>query len=390
MRDILLIVVILGAIPFALLKPYVGIYLWYWVGFMNPHRYTYSFMYTFPVAQAVGGATIVGSLFVKHRAPLFKSPEIVVLLMLTLLFTFNTFFALYSIAWLEWQKTMKVLLMTFFTVVLIDERSKLRMLLIVVVVSIGFVAAKGAIWGVVTGAQYRLWGPPGSSLEDNNAMGLALNILLPLALFLGRTEKRWWSRLAFYGLFLSCIFGVFLTYSRGALLGMGAVLALLLYQARRNVALVVGLVGVFLIMLAFVPSRWYERMETIGTYEQDESAQIRLQTWGFAWDLALQRPVTGGGFEGFRSNPSGQNPHSIYFGMLGEQGFLARVLQQEGGARAGDARRCRDLSGRCAESRSSVARSARPGSRRRRPRSGRGAARCPGSSRWRRGGRDRR
>jgi putative inorganic carbon (HCO3(-)) transporter len=326
LRDIVLIVVILGSLPFALLKPYVGIYLWYWVGFMNPHRYTYSFMYFFPVAQAVGGATILGSFFVKRRAPLFRSPEIAVLLVLVALFTFNTLFALFATAWHEWEKVMKVLLMTFFTVVLIDQRSKLRMLLMVVVVSIGFVAAKGAIWGVLTGAQYRLWGPPGSTLEDNNAMGLALNMIVPLALFLANTERRIWTRLLFYGLFLSSVFGVFLTYSRGALLGLAAIIGMLLYQARRNVAVIIAFTCLFLVILAFIPSRWFERMQTIETFEEDESAMSRLQTWEFAWDLALQRPVTGGGFEGFRANPTNQNPHSIYFGMLGEQGFVALGL----------------------------------------------------------------
>jgi probable O-glycosylation ligase (exosortase A-associated) len=50
---------------------------------------------------------------------------------------------------------------------------------------------------------------------------------------------------------------------------------------------------------------------------------LRIQTWQFAWELALQHPLTGGGFEGFRANPTNRNPHSIYFGMLGEQGFVA-------------------------------------------------------------------
>jgi putative inorganic carbon (HCO3(-)) transporter len=323
MRDLILISIILGSIPVALVKPYVGIYLWYWIGFMNPHRFTWSFMYTFPVAMAVGAATIAGSLFVRRRAPLLRSPEIVLLLALTLLFTVNTVFALFPTAWGEWERAMKVLVMTYFTVVLIEERSKLRTLLIVVVLSIGFVAAKGALFGVLTGAQYRLWGPPGSTLEDNNALGLALTMLVPMALFLARSEKRVWSRLIFFGIFLFSMFGVFLSYSRGALLGLAATLAMLLFRARKNFLLVAAAIVVFVSILAVMPSAWYDRMQTIRTYEDDQSAMSRIQTWGFAWELALRRPLTGGGFEGFRANPSNQNPHSIYFGMLGEQGFLA-------------------------------------------------------------------
>jgi probable O-glycosylation ligase (exosortase A-associated) len=323
MRDLILAVVILGSLPFAFLRPYVGIYLWYWVGLMNPHRFTWNFMYSFPVALVVGLATALGSIFVRRRAPLIRSPEIVLLLALNVLFTINTAMALFPTAWGEWEKVMKVLFMTYFTVVLIDERSKLRMLLIVVVLSIGFVAVKGAIWGVFTGAQYRLWGPEGSTLGDNNSMGLALNMVLPISLFLARSEKRLASRLLFYVVFLCSIFGVILSYSRGALLGLAPVLAMLVFRARKNILFVFILLAAFGAILAFTPSSWFDRMGTIRTYEEDESAMLRIQTWHFAWDLAVQRPFTGGGFDGFRANPSNQNPHSIYFGMLGEQGFIA-------------------------------------------------------------------
>ena len=323
MRDLVLLAILTACIPISFLRPYIGIFVWYWIGFMNPHRFTYGFMYSFPVAMGVGAATIAGSFLVRRKAPLLRSPEMVILVILAALFTINTLFALFPTAWKEWDKAIKVLVMTFFTVMLIDTRQKLRILVIVTVVSIGLVAAKGAIWGMFTSAQYRLWGPPGSFLEDNNSMALALNMLLPMALFLAKTEPSKKARLFFFGVFLCCMFSVFLTYSRGGLLGLLTVILILVYRARRNIWLVLATIAVFGFILAFIPSQWYDRMKTIQTYEQDESAQGRLQTWGFAWELALQRPLTGGGFEGFRANPSDKNPHSIYFGILGEQGFIA-------------------------------------------------------------------
>lgn len=322
MRGLILLVIIIASIPVALLKPYVGIYLWYWIGLMNPHRFTWGF--SFPLAQAVGLATLIGSLFVRRRAPLLRSPEIMILLAFTALFTMTTILALFpDLARPEWEKVMKTLLMTYMTVILIEQRAKLRVLLIVVVLSVGFIAVKGSICGMATGGQYRLWGPEGSTLADNNSLGLALNMTLPLALFLARTEERKWTKWLFYGVSLSSLFGIILTYSRGALVGLIPVSAMLLYRARRNVLLVVLLIVVSLGILAFIPGQWFERMGTIKTYEQDESAMLRIQTWQFAWELALQHPLTGGGFEGFRANPTNRNPHSIYFGMLGEQGFVA-------------------------------------------------------------------
>jgi probable O-glycosylation ligase (exosortase A-associated) len=70
----------------------------------------------------------------------------------------------------------------------------------------------------------------------------------------------------------------------------------------------------------------------------DGSAQERLTSWGFAWNLAKNYPITGGGFECFTPNLfatfsprdartwlgglTSSGPHSIYFQVLGEQGFV--------------------------------------------------------------------
>lgn len=327
MRDVILFAIILVSLPISFLKPHIGIYFWYWITFMNPHRFTYGFMYSFPVALLSGAATMAGALLLRRKAPLLRSPEMVLLLTMTVLFTLNTMVAMFPTAWIEWEKVVKVLIMTFFTVVLIDTRPKLRMVLIVTVLSIGFVSCKGAIWGVLTGGQYRLWGPEGSALEDNNSMALALNVHIPMALFLAKTEQRPRVRLAFLVIALFSLFGVVLTYSRGGLLGLAAVLVMLTYRARRSVGLIFLMIVAFGTILVFIPHTWYDRMKTIETYEEDDSAMQRIETWKFAWSLALQRPLTGGGFEGFRANPSqGRNPHSIYFGMLGEQGFVVFFL----------------------------------------------------------------
>jgi probable O-glycosylation ligase (exosortase A-associated) len=103
---------------------------------------------------------------------------------------------------------------------------------------------------------------------------------------------------------------------------------------------------VILLMIPFVymfmPQQWHDRMSTIGSYETDGSAQGRIVAWTFAYKLASARPLTGGGFESFnRTNyemyapglvdPQGMvrhypDVHSIYFEMLGEQGFIGLAI----------------------------------------------------------------
>jgi probable O-glycosylation ligase (exosortase A-associated) len=78
-----------------------------------------------------------------------------------------------------------------------------------------------------------------------------------------------------------------------------------------------------------------ERMQTLGDVQQDKSAQARFHSWTFAYKLARDHPVFGGGFETFTAPLYGQydmlldqvqGPHSIYFQVLAEHGFPGLIL----------------------------------------------------------------
>ena len=67
----------------------------------------------------------------------------------------------------------------------------------------------------------------------------------------------------------------------------------------------------------------------------DGSARSRFNAWTYSWRLASDYPVTGGGFETFtqdlfnRYAPNAADlhgPHSIYFGVLAEHGFVGLGL----------------------------------------------------------------
>jgi probable O-glycosylation ligase (exosortase A-associated) len=97
-----------------------------------------------------------------------------------------------------------------------------------------------------------------------------------------------------------------------------------------------GLLIALLTPLAFLfmPDRWSERMDSINTYQADESALGRINAWHMAWNLAKDR-FFGGGFEIaepltfflYAPNPADIHAaHSIYFQALGEHGFIGLGL----------------------------------------------------------------
>jgi probable O-glycosylation ligase (exosortase A-associated) len=127
---------------------------------------------------------------------------------------------------------------------------------------------------------------------------------------------------------------VVLTYSRGAMLGLAALLLLWALKSRFKLLAGVGLLVTALAIVAYAPQAWMQRMETIRTApETDASAQSRLRAWKFASDLARDHPVFGGGFETFTLPLYAQygiddthGPHSIYFQMLADHGFPGLLL----------------------------------------------------------------
>ena len=126
------------------------------------------------------------------------------------------------------------------------------------------------------------------------------------------------------------------TYSRGDLVALGITLAAFILKGKRRLLGSVVAVGCLAGALAFLPTSWYDRMQTIDNYTVDDSLQGRINSWVFALRLASDRPLTGGGFTVvndpalyFHYVPNAEvvhNFHSIYFEVLGEHGWVGLSL----------------------------------------------------------------
>ncbi len=300
---------------------------------MNPHRLTWSAAYEYPFAKIVAITTLIGLLFTKDRMSLPLKRETILIILLGCYFTLTNFYAFNpKAAWFQWEKVIKILAMTLVTISLINNEVKLKYLVTVIAFSIGFYGIKGGLFSILTGGQYHVFGPARSFFEDNNDLALALSMVLPMFYYLAREEKHKWMRLIMWiALGLSFIAIIF-TFSRGGFLTLAGMLFILLVKSKKKVLAAVLVLIILFAAFAYIPDQWFERMETIQTYEEDASAMGRINAWETAWNLAKDRPLTGGGFETFiwpvfvRYAPDPNNVHdvhSIYFEIMGEHGFLA-------------------------------------------------------------------
>lgn len=337
MRDIALAIFIFGTIPFILSRPYVGLLVWSWLGYMNPHRLCYGFAYSFPWVQLIAIVTLVSWLLSKESKKIAWSTASLLLVVFLLWTGFTTFFAAApDSAWEKWQEFAKVLVMVFMTLILVNNRERMHWLVWMIVVSLGFYGLKGGLFTVMKGGVNHVVGPPGSFIGDNNALALALCMILPLMRYLQLHAER---KIVRVGLGTGMLFtgiAVLGTYSRGGLIGLAIVAGALFLKSRRRLVVVLVILAVGATAYHFMPPQWTARMDTLHHASKTDSGETRIQSWEFAANVAIHHPLVGGGFDDYQ-NPSFWNAyapegsiqraiHSIYFRVVSEQGFPGLLL----------------------------------------------------------------
>ena len=337
MRDLFVVLSILATVPLSIRWPHIGILAWCWISYMNPHRLTWGFAYSLPLAMIVAVTTLVAWMLSTESKRIPGNAISWFLLALVIWMSFANLFAVVpEEAFIKWEQAIKILVMTYATLALCGTRERLHALIWIVVVSLGYFGLKGGIFTIISGGQNLVWGPPGSFISDNNALALALIMTLPLIRYLQIHTDHKLVRWGLYGLFAFSVFSIIGSSSRGAFLALTAMAIFLVLKSRQRLLLGLGVAAMLAVTAAFVPSHWIDRMKTIETYEQDGSAQGRLQAWTFAVKLALDRPLVGGGFRPFVDEelyrkvvPDAQasrNFHSVYFEVLGELGFVGLFI----------------------------------------------------------------
>jgi O-antigen ligase len=125
-----------------------------------------------------------------------------------------------------------------------------------------------------------------------NDLAYSLVILVPIAAFLA-IQLGWMGRLVLVGMSLVYMAGVYVTFSRGCLIGLAAVIALIAWKQRSMVlkALIVVALGASMLFA----SRFWSRNEDFKNINGDGSFQQRLATSEAGLSMFLDHPLLGVG-----------------------------------------------------------------------------------------------
>jgi len=326
MRDIVVLIFLIGCIGAAIKKPWWGVLSLAVFSYMNPHAYAWGFVRTLPVYYILFLVVAFRTFTAKDKQPIPNEWRIIFFVLLWIYFLFTTTQAYFpDIAWQRFWFVTKIYIPFFFTLVLINTREKLYYLIVTIGLSIGIVALKGGVFAILSGFGHRVYGPPATQFEENNAFAVAMLIAIPLLLIWQKESLNAWIK-------KGVLFAVPIIYaaslsswSRGALLTMTVLTLMLIWHSKRKIlAIPLVLMGAFFVK-DYLPQEWFGRMQTLETYEEDGSAMGRLEAWQDGWNHTLEHPFTGTGFEGWM-RVTMRDWHSSYVEMFSEHGFIAFAL----------------------------------------------------------------
>lgn len=335
MRDILVTLIVFGSIPFILRRPYIGILMWAWLSYMNPHRLTYGFAYDMPFAQIIAIVIFIAFIFSKDRQKIPNNGTVVVWVLFLIWTALTTYFAIYpESAVVQFERVVKIQILTFLTMALITNQDKINKLVWVIALSIAFYSIKGGIFTILTGGSFTVWGPAGTYIEENNSLALACLMIIPLLYYLMVQVNNRWMKYAMGGAIFLSLASVIGSQSRGALIAIGALLGFYWLKTKNKFVSAVFILFLVAAGWNFMPESWHKRMDSIANYTEDASAMGRINAWKYSINLANDR-LLGGGFNSWSSStyavysPDALTTavaHSIYFSVLADHGWIGLLL----------------------------------------------------------------
>lgn len=358
MLDAFLFVYVLGLLALGLRKPFVWVLVYLYIDIVAPQKIGWTLMPILPVSLIAFVAAFAGWLLVDSKEGsrfTFRQGLMVALLVwCTITVTWADF---PKEAWEKWDWVWKAMVFAIFLPLTLRTRLRIEAAVLTMVLSLAAIAISGGIKTALGGGGYGtlyFFVNDNTGLYESSTIACVAIAAIPLVLWLAKHGTIFppdWRVRVFAG---ALIFAALLipvgTEARTGLLCAAALAVLMLRSVKHRFFYMAGAGVLALAAVPFLPQSFTERMGTISSHEEDESASTRVAVWTWTLDYVKDRPL-GGGFDAYRSNSitytkpvrqdlgggvttlereqvtdEGRAYHSSYFEMLGEQGWPGLFL----------------------------------------------------------------
>ena len=326
---------LIGAVN-ALRGPFYALLLYLFIAYFRPDTWIWTReLRSLNVSLIVGIFAVMYTLGSRDRFRLTGPMWLVVLFCLHgLVSTLMSENWAWCIFW--WQGFAKAAVITILIMGLVTTRERMQITLLVIAFALGFEAVKQGWFHLLT-AQDEMNINPIEILGDNNGVAVGMLMLASVLLGLLQTARRKLLKPVFGFMIVGVVFRSVTSYSRGGFLAFGAMCVAYLAQSKHRFR-TVFLIACLLVPLSLLPSSYWNRIDTITSEEQiDTSVLGRRHFWAVARIMANDHPVLGVGTSGFQAFYNrydtsggaygfGRAVHSMWFGILAEQGYVGFVM----------------------------------------------------------------
>jgi probable O-glycosylation ligase (exosortase A-associated) len=337
LRTAFVFIVLIVGWGFALQSALYAACLYLWIAYFRPESWAWSDIFsTLNLSYFAGAYLVIRTVAAGTKITLdWRSCLLLLFLGQALLSSALGVDPSYSFGY--WEEFAKVIVVSVLLASIIQTTADLRLVLIVIVLSLGFEAAKQG-WAQL------ILNPGGRNdngipvLGDNNLVAVGMAMLLPVIAALVATSTGWWKR-GFQFLNIGVLYRGLSTYSRGGFLSIGAVGAIWFWRSPHKLKTFAAVALAAALILPVLPHEFWDRMSTITAPadERDDSAASRLHFWKVAVAMADAHPFTGVGHSGY---PRAYNRfdwtngryftnravHSAWFGVLAELGYPGLLM----------------------------------------------------------------
>lgn len=257
---------------------------------------------------------------------------------------------------LEFKRLFTLVLAYFVFARCLKTKKELQFLFFVFLISVILVGLHTWRNGMLAGVHFadfkRSSGPFALGFKGSDIAGGFLAILAPFVLTQALFTKRTALKLIWFSGFTICVAGLFTTYSRGSILGLGLGVIMIILFSLKSVFKASKLSAALLLIIilfsilgwrSWVPQSIIHRAEGTVVNEglgveatYDESTEKRINIWKIGWELFLENPLFGIGFRQARFR-IGLDTHNAFILIAAEMGifgiaifiwFLWRIFQQ--------------------------------------------------------------
>jgi probable O-glycosylation ligase (exosortase A-associated) len=341
-RSLFLTAIYLAFFGLGMSAPFVFTLGYAWVDTFRPQSVAMIILNQVPVALIMGGAALGGYFAMDRRSP----PRLTLATVLTLLMGFWITASMFwaerpDVGWGKWDWAFKTVMFSAFIPLVIRSRVQIEAFAQTYVFSLAANIVPFGLKTLVSGGGYgHNLGLEGgnSNLAEGGLLSTICLMAIPLALHLGRhTQLLPRSRLVSLGYMGLCGLALVTalgTFERSALIGL-LVMGAYMFTRSRHKMLFLACLAVVSVVLVYSMSAGYDaRIATISDPTKETSALTRLLVWKYTFNYSLSHPF-GGGFMAYLVDriefPGGEVVfgrayHSIYFEVLGEQGWVGLAL----------------------------------------------------------------